>query len=128
MKKKPVPLIIAKAAAGVFVATIEKDKTAIMAHSKASATSAAIKWAGTKRQFYVKGNGACAETCSVNGVPCRVRAPGAGRKASPASEKRVNLVVRVRPDVKAGFTARALANDTSAGEEVDKAHDATAKV
>ena len=55
----------------------------------------------------------------------RLRKAGAGAPSKPADTKRVNLVVRVRPDVKAGFAARAKRNGTSAGEEVDKAHDYT---
>lgn len=60
-------------------------------------------------------------------ITFRMRSAGAGRKrmAGTAGAKRINIVVRVRPDVKAGFEARALANGTSAGEELDKAFDAT---
>jgi hypothetical protein len=90
----------------------------------ARATVRAIAWAGgTSSIAYVIGSGASASVCRRLGVRLRKNRPGQG--APKKSSARVALNARVRPDVMAGFQARAKAGGKSLGVVLDEAFDAT---
>lgn len=84
----------------------------------------AIHQAG-KSLDYVMGFGASAMVCKRHGLRLRKNRPGAGQPKKPAAEKRVPINARVRPDVLAGFNARAEAAGSSLGLVLDAAFDAT---